>query len=154
MSRRRGTRGFGDGFGVTGGVHGPWGRAGGLRRAGYGRAMAGQGHAAVGGAAQEPAEFGAKLENAAEGVGILGGVQVVGEIGVGGEEPVLAQEVARAGGGLGLREGGEQGQQQELQDRRNLGVQNRPRPGARCVGFARCGGLMGHHRDIEHRQGR
>jgi hypothetical protein len=108
--------------------------------------MAGQGHAPVGPAAQQPADLRPQLEQAAQGVGILGGLQVVGEIGAGGEEPVLAQEVLRAAGGVRLREGGEQGQQQELQRRRNPGVQDRPRPGARCVGFARCGGMVWHHR--------
>ena len=111
----------------------------------FGRAVARQGDAAVGVAAHEPAEFGPQLEQAAQGVGVLGGVQVFGEIAVGGEEPVLAQEVPCAARGLGPREGGEQGEQQELQRRRNPGVQNRPRSGARCVGFDRSGGLMGHH---------
>ena len=130
------------------------GRAGSLRRARYGRTLAGQGHAAVGGAAQKPAELRPQLENAAQGVRGLGALQVFAEIGVGGEEPVLAQEVPRAARGLGPRKGGEQGEQQELQRRRNPGVQNRPRPGARCICLARCGGLMGHHRRLEHRQDR
>jgi hypothetical protein len=107
--------------------------------------VAGQGHAAVGLAAQEPAQLRPQPEKAAQDIGILGGVQVVAEIGVRGEEPVLAQCVARAAGGVRHREGGQQGQQQELQGHRNPGVQDRPRQGARCVGFARCGGLMWHH---------
>ncbi len=95
------------------------------------------------------------MEDAAQGVGLLGGVQVFGEIGAGGEEPVLAQEMPGAARGFRLREGGEQGQQQELDERRNLGVQNRPRPGARCVGFAQCGVLVRHWREyapMQHRR--
>ena len=110
----------------------------------FGRAVARQGDAAVGVAAQKPAEFGPQLEQAAQGVGALGGVQVFGEIAVGGEEPVLAQGAQGVAGGSGHREGAEQGEKQELQGRRNPGVQDRPRPGARCVGFARCGGLVWH----------
>jgi hypothetical protein len=154
MSRRRGTRGCGDGFGVNLGVRALGGRAGGLRGAGGGRAVAGQGHAAVAGAAHEPADEGAQLEEAAEGVRIPGGVQVLGEGGGVGEEPVLAQGAQRAAGGLRARDGGEEGQEQELEGGRNPGVQDRPRPGARCVGVARCGGLVGHHRQNSHRQGR
>ena len=95
MSHRRRKRGFRDGFEVNEGVRWHWRRAGGRRRAECGRAVAGQGHAPVGRAAQEPAEFGAQLENPAQGVGILGGIQIVGEIGVGGEEPILAQGAER-----------------------------------------------------------
>ena len=119
---------------------------GGLRRAGYGRALAGPGHAAVGVAAHEPADFGAELEQAAQGVGVFGGVQVFGEGAVRGEEPVLAQGAQGVAGGSGHREGAEQGQEQELEGGRNPGVQDRPRPGARCVGFARYGGLLWHWR--------
>ena len=157
VSRRRGMRGFGGGFRMGLGVDAPWRRAGGLLRTGYGRGKARGGHAAVGMAAHEPADFRAQLENAAQGVGIPGGVQVFAEGAVGGEEPVLAQGAQGAAGGSGHREGAEQGQEQELQGRRNPGVQDRPRPGARCVGFARCGGLMGHHREVcltQHRQTR
>jgi hypothetical protein len=112
----------------------------------FGRAVARQGDAAVGVAAQKPAELRPQLEQAAQGVGVLGGVQVFGEIAVGGEEPVLAQSAQGVAGGSGHSEGAEQGEKQELQGRRNPGVQDRPRPGARCVGFARCGGLIGHRK--------
>ena len=144
MSRRRRRRGFGGGFGVNLGVDAPGRRAGGLFRAGYGRGVARRGHAAVGVAAHEPADFGAELEQATQGEGVFGGVQVFGEGAVRGEEPVLAQGAQGVAGGSGHREGAEQGQKQELQGGRNPGVHDRPRPGARCVGFARCGGLVWH----------
>ena len=147
VSRRRGTRGFGDGFGVILGVRRLWRGAGGVRGAECGRAVAGESHAAVAGAAHEPADHGAELEEAAEGVRIPGGVQVFGEVGVLGEEPVLAEAAQGAAGGFRAREGGEEGQEEELEERRNLGVQGGPRPGARCVGFDRCGGIVWHHRE-------
>jgi hypothetical protein len=62
--------------------------------------VAGQGHAPVGPAAQEPADLGPELEDAAQGMGILDGVQVVAEIGAGGEEPILAQGAQRAARGF------------------------------------------------------
>ena len=130
------------------GVRRHWGRAGGLGRAEYGRAVAGKGHTLGRVAAHEPAEPGAPTTQAAQDVRIP--VGVFAGVGGDGEEPVLvraAQGVARGGC---AREGGEQGQQQELQRGRNPGVQDRPRPGARCVGFARCGGLMGHHQEFQH----
>ena len=129
---------------MFGGLHARRGGAGGLRGTEYGRTVAGEGHAAVRGAAHEPAELGAELEQAAQDVGVLGGLQVVAEVGVGGEQPVLAQGAQRAGLGVCLREGGEQGQEQELEGGRNPGVQDRPHPGVRCVGFGRCGGLVCH----------
>ena len=149
MTHRRGARGFGDGFGVILGVRPPWRPAGGLGRAEYGRAVAGQGHALGAVAAHKPAEPGAQAKQPAQDIGVP--VLVFAGAGGDGEEPVLlraAQGVARGGC---TSEGGEQGQQQELQRGRNPGVQDRPRPGARCVGFARCGGLMGHHREYQHR---
>jgi hypothetical protein len=125
------------------GVRRPGRGAGGLRRAEFERAAAGRGHALVGGATQNPADPGALAADLAQGAVIPEGVRVFGGVEFGGVIPVLA----RAARGVRHGEGGEQGQQQELQRRRNLGVQNRPRPGARCVGFARCGGLMGHRRE-------
>jgi hypothetical protein len=100
MSHRRRKRGFRDGFEVNEVVRCLWRRTGGRRRAEYGRAVAGQGHAPVGGAAQEPADLRPQLENAAQGIRILGGLQVVGEIRVGGEEPILAQGAQRVAGGV------------------------------------------------------
>ena len=123
---------------------GDWGRAGGVRRAGYGRAVAGEGQALVRGAAQQPAEPGAQAADAVQGECVEGGVRVVGGIGVCGEQPVLAQEVQHAARGLGHGEGGQQGEQEELEGGRNPGVQDRPGQGARGVGFARCGGLVCH----------
>jgi hypothetical protein len=145
MSHRRGTRGCCDGFGVILGVRRPWGRAGGRRRGEYGRAVAQQGQAAVGLAAQQPAEFGAGAAEAAQLVPVLGGVRVFVGVGVRGEEPVLARQAHHIARGLGHGEGAKQGQQQELEGGRNLGVQDRPRPGARCVGFARRGCSVWHH---------
>jgi hypothetical protein len=105
-----------------------------------------QGHALGAVAAQQPAEAGAPAAEATQGVLVEQGVRVLIGGEVRGEEPVLAQEVLRAAGGVAHREGGEQGQQQQLERHRNPGVQDRPRQGARCVGFDRSGGLMGHHR--------
>ncbi len=79
-----------------------------------------------------------------QGEGVRGGVRLAGGIGVGGEEPVLAQEAQRAARGLGHGEGGQQGEQQELEGGRKPGVQDRRGHGPRGVGFARCGGLVGH----------
>jgi hypothetical protein len=100
MSHRRRKRGFRDGFKVNEGVRRPRRRAGGRRRAECGRAVAGQGHAPVGLATHEPADLRPQLENAAQGIRVLGGVQVVGEIRVGGEEPILAQGAQRVAGGV------------------------------------------------------
>jgi hypothetical protein len=116
--------------------------------------VAREGDAAVGGAAHEPAEFGTQLQDAAQDAGVPGGVEVFGEVGVGGEEPILAQGAQGAAGGVGPGEGGEQGEKQKLEGGRNPGVQDRPQPGVRSVGFVRCGGLMGHRRAACRMQGR
>ena len=150
MIHRRGKRGFRDGFGVIWGAWRHWRRACGLGGAEYRRAVAGEGHALCTVAAHQPAEAGAQAKQPAQDMGVP--VGILGGVGGEGEEPVLvraAHGVARDGRDL---EGGEQGQQQELQRGRNPGVQNRLRQGAQGIGFARCGGLMWHHQEFQHMQ--
>jgi hypothetical protein len=132
----------------------PGRRAGGLFRGEFGRVVAQDGHAAVGFAAQEPAEFGAGAAKAAEFAPVLRGVRVLVRVAVRGEEPVLAREAEQAAGGGGDCQGCEEGEQQKLEGGRNRGVQDRPRPGARCVGFDRSGVLVWHRLLVEHRQHR
>ena len=144
MRQRRRRRGFNDGFGVNSGLGRLWWRAGGRRGAQYGRKLAGEGHAAIGLAAHEPADFGAQAEEATQDIGILGGVQILAEIGVGGEEPILTQAGHLLARDLRHREGGQQGEPQEPEHRRNPGVQDRLRQGAQGVGFVRGGGLVWH----------
>ena len=119
-------------------------RAGGLRRGEYGRAMAQRGHAAVGLAVQEPAELGADAAKAADLVPVEGRVLVVAGGAVRGQEPVLARNAQEAAPGGCQGQGCEEGEQQQLEGQRNLGVQDRPRPGARCFGLVRCGGIVWH----------
>jgi hypothetical protein len=57
-----------------------WRCAGGERRAGYGRALAGQGHALGGGAAQDVADPGALAADFAQGTVVPGGVRVFGGV--------------------------------------------------------------------------
>ncbi len=131
-----------------------WGRAGGLGGAEYGRAVAGQGHAFGAVAAHQPAEAGAQAKKPAQDVGVPVGVRVFAGVGGDGEEPILGRAAQRAAGDPRHGKGGQQGQQQALQRHRQMGVQDRPRPGARCVGFARCGGRMWHHREFAQTQHR
>ncbi len=114
-------------------------RAGGLLRREYGRAVAGRGHAAVGGAAQEPAEFGTGAAQETELAPVLEGVLVLIRAAMRGDEPILAREAQEAAAGGGGCQGCEKGEQQQLEGRRDEGERDRPAPGARCAGFARCG---------------
>ena len=119
----------------------PWrGRAGDVCRAGYGRALAGQGHTFGAVAAQDPTEPGPLAADFAQGAVVPKGLRVFGGVEFGGGVPILARAPQRAARGLRHGQRGEKGQQQELHGGRNPGVRDRPRQGAQGVGFDRSGG--------------